>query len=522
MNRLAAASGLVLVLLGLTIFGWKVWAYQLPVLPTDPEGLWRVELGVSVRGSGARGSVRAPLPSTGPGQEVYDERSAADRLLFTIRTENGERTAIWRGSFDGFHEIAYGFRVLLQPLETPIAADAAPPPEEIAARFGAATREFPSGAPEVAATLAALALPPPSDAPGRMRSIYAMVAHEIATTSGGADDALIALVGRAGSERGKAALLVTLLRGAGIPARPVLGLELRGGASPRETLWAEAFSSGTWIPLSPEGAFFASRPGNLVALRAGSLTGVEVTGAEAASWRWDALREHLRSEELAAMMVPPSRVLRAISLYRLPVDTQAALRLLMALPLGALLVAVFRNLVGVPTFGTFMPVLIAFALRNVPIHVGLAMVAGVIGVGVFGRLVLERLRLLLVPRLSILLCLVVLGVAAFALLGRRFEARELFSGVLFPIVILTMLIERFSIAAAEEGLRTALVRAGYTLLVTVAVYPVLRDPTVEYLMFSFPELVLCVMGVLVWIGGYTGYRLFDLLRFRSFAGAGAP
>jgi hypothetical protein len=25
------------------------------------------------------------------------------------------------------------------------------------------------------------------------------------------------------------------------------------------------------------------------------------------------------------------------------------------------------------------------------------------------------------------------------------------------------------------------------------------------------------MGVLVWIGGYTGYRLLDLARFRSFA-----
>jgi hypothetical protein len=36
-------------------------------------------------------------------------------------------------------------------------------------------------------------------------------------------------------------------------------------------------------------------------------------------------------------------------------------------------------------------------------------------------------------------------------------------------------------------------------------------------MFSFPELTLCVMGLLVWIGGYTGYRLLDLVRFRSFA-----
>ena len=517
MNRVAAVVGLALVAFGAAIFGWKVFVYELPVLPTDPEGLWRVELDVTVRGVGDRGSVRAPVPSTAPGQEVYDERSSADRLLFTLRTEQGERTAVWRGAVDGVHDIAYGFRVRLAPTATPLPAKAAPPPPAIVQDYGGAAREFPADAAEIAATLGMLELPPETDVAGRIRSIYAMVAHEVATTPGGSDDALLALANRAGSERGKTALLVTLLRAAGVPARPVTGLELRSGAAPRETLWADAWAGGAWVPLSPTGAFFAERPASLVVLRAGSFASVEATGAEAVTYRYESLREHLRSEELAAMMVPPNRVLRAISLYRLPVATQSALRLLLALPLGALIVAIFRNLIGVPTFGTFMPVLIAFALRNVPIYVGLAMVVGVIGVGVFGRLVLERLRLLLVPRLAILLCLVVLGVAAFALLGRRFETRELFSGVLFPIVILTMLIERFSIAIAEEGMRTALVRSGYSLLVTIAVYPVLRDPTADYVMFSFPELTFCVMGILVWIGSYTGYRLLDLVRFRSFA-----
>jgi len=516
MNRVVAAVGFVLVALGLAVFGWKVVVYDLPVLPTDPEGLWRVELNVTVRGAGGRGSVRAPVPSTAPGQEVYDERSSADRLLFTLRTEDGGRTAVWRGAFDGVHDIAYGFRVRLAPVETPLPTEVGAPPAS-AQRYAGSTREFPMDAAEIAATLQVLALPPPSDVAGRLRSIYAMVAHEVATTAGGSDDALLALASHAGSERGKTALLVTLLRAAGVPARPVTGLELRGGAAPREIPWAEAWAGGAWVPLSPTGAFFATRPASLVALRAGSFASVEATGAEAVTYHYEALREHLRPEELAAMMVPANRVLRALSLYRLPVDTQAALRLLLALPLGALVVAIFRNLIGVPTFGTFMPVLIAFALRNVPIYVGLAMVVGVISVGVFGRLVLERLRLLLVPRLAILLCLVVLGVALFALVGRRFDTRELFSGVLFPIVILTMLIERFSIAIAEEGMRNALVRAGYSLLVTVAVYPILRDPTAEYVMFSFPELTFCVMGMLVWIGGYTGYRLLDLVRFRSFA-----
>ena len=79
-----------------------------------------------------------------------------------------------------------------------------------------------------------------------------------------------------------------------------------------------------------------------------------------------------------------------------------------------------------------------------------------LAIGVGTRLALERLRLLMVPRLSIMLCVVVLSVAALSLVGDAIGVREFFAGVLFPIVILTMLVERFTIAIAEEGLRAAL------------------------------------------------------------------
>jgi hypothetical protein len=110
----------------------------------------------------------------------------------------------------------------------------------------------------------------------------------------------------------------------------------------------------------------------------------------------------------------------------------------------------------------------------------------------------------------------VLSVTVLALIGHDTDTRDLFAGVLFPIVILTMLIERISITLAEEGVREALIRSAFSVLVAVAIYPVFRSTRAEYLMFSFPELVICAMGILVWIGGYTGYRLADLMRFRVF------
>jgi hypothetical protein len=355
--------------------------------------------------------------------------------------------------------------------------------------------------------------------------LFGFVSDEVASVPTGSEHAVLTLAAREGRPEGQARLLVTLLRAAGVPARPVLGLRLRSDAVLRTEVWVEAWVGDAWVPMSPVGGFLGRLPPDLLVLRRGSLQLLDSSGVEALGYRYRGRREELRREELVALMVPHSPLLAALSLYRLPFATQEVLRALLLLPLGALVIALFRNVIGVPTFGTFMPVLIAFTLRGTSLVLGLGMVLAVLALGIAGRLVLDRLRLLLVPRLSILLCVVVIAVTALALLGGGLGERDLTGSVLFPMVILTMLVERFSVTLAEEGLRPALLRAGYSVLVVACVYPLFQSERAEHLMFTFPELVFCVIGLLTLIGGYTGYRVSDLIRFRSLAragGAGPP
>ena len=68
-------------------------------------------------------------------------------------------------------------------------------------------------------------------------------------------------------------------------------------------------------------------------------------------------------------------------------------------------------------------------------------------------------------------------------------------------------------------MRPALLRAANSVLAAVIVYPLFRSARAEHLMFTFPELVITTIGLLVLTGGYTGYRLSELIRFRSLAGA---
>jgi hypothetical protein len=515
-QRRVLVTGSLLVAIGGGVFLWKTLVLGLPVVPEDVEGLWRIEIEIDARGQGRRGSVRVPIPSSGSGQVVFDERTESDRLFFTIRSEDGQRMGVWSGRFEGIHRLVYGFRVQLEEVHTPVPARAEePPPPEVRKEYEGAAPDLPADDPGLRDFLEGAVLPPAGEPIARLRALFAFVTDEVATVDTASNDALLTLAAREGSPVGKTRLLVTLLRASGIPGRLVLGLEVQRDRPPHEVVWAEAWLEGHWIPLSPVDGFFGLRPADRVALRFGSSEGLESTGVAAVGLRYHALRERLRPDEIAVLMVPPNRVLRRLSLYRLPVSTQAALRALLLFPLGALVVAFFRNLVGVPTFGTFMPVLIAFALRYTDLVGGLALVAAVLLVGIVTRGVLDRLRLLLVPRLSVLLCLVVLLVTAAALVGGGTGVRDFFAGVLFPLVILTMLIERFSITTAEEGRLQALMRAGSSTLVAVAVYPIFRNATAEHLMFGFPELVLVVMGLLVWIGGYTGFRAADLIRFRA-------
>ncbi len=502
--------------MGLVVFAYKALALDVPIVPSNPADLWHVELSVSVRGEGERGSIRAILPSSAAEQVVFDESASSDRLQFAKRVKDGQRTGVWSGTFDGVHRLVYGFRVKLTGQEDASSKDAELTEAERKERWGMAEVDYPADVPEVAAVLERLALTEQKDALGRMRALQAFVVEEIALVETASSDALLALAQNEGNELAKARLLVTLLRAADVPARLARGLRLKDeGQPPTLEAWAEAFAGGRWLGLSPRGEFFGPRPTDLLLLHVGEEQVVVGTAVSALGYQYHTRRERLRPEELATMMMPTSPVLSAVSLYRAPLTVQTNLRILLLMPLGALLVAVFRNLVGLQTFGTFLPILLALSLRTTRLFDGLLLLAVVVGIAVVARVFLNKLRLLVVPRLGVLLCLVVLAMTALALMGSELEVTQMSASVLFPVVILTMFVERFSLTMAEEGPRTALLTAACTVLAAVLAYPVFKSELAVHLMFGFPELVFTIMGLLIFLGGYTGYRLMDLRRFAT-------
>jgi len=134
--------------------------------------------------------------------------------------------------------------------------------------------------------------------------------------------------------------------------------------------------------------------------------------------------------------------------------------------------------------------------------------------GMAARWLLDQLKLLLVPRLSVILTLVALTIV-LTVSTLFFFAWTPTDAVLLPMVILTMTVERFYLTSEEDSPRIALQLLVNTVLVAVCCYMVLRWQTVGRVLLVYPELHLITVAVLILLGRYSGYRLSELFRFRD-------
>src|SRR5690606_19888553 len=150
-----------------------------------------------------------------------------------------------------------------------------------------------------------------------------------------------------------------------------------------------------------------------------------------------------------------SQLLR-FSLLQLPVNVQATYKILLTVPIGAFIILILRNFVGIKTFGTFMPVLIALAFRETHVVWGVSLFVIIVSFGLLARFYLDQLRLLLVPRLAAILTVVILYMIFISIVSQSLGFDSGMSVALFPMVILTMTIERMCITWDERGASEAI------------------------------------------------------------------
>lgn len=497
---------LVLALLALGLGGaiFRSWHLGYPLFPRLTERLWEARL--AVQWTPAQAPVSVLIPRGTARQEIQDERFLSGPLEATVSVEpGGNRRVSWEG--EGATAAAYQADILIRR-----AASGAPervPEDDIRWRR---TDVFPSAAVAAAVRLTS-SLGPEAAA----RRCIDISAGRAVPPPGREEDVARLRAGRTSP----AGSLVLCWRATGLPARAVQVLPLKAGIYKRTDVLAEVFLNSRWMLADPRDVRFPVSDRRLLAWTWGIRPVAEGTDGTPAAWQIELQERPLTLwAHFFNLTANRNSLLARWSLYTLPPDAQGVFRVLLLVPIGALVVALLRNVVGFATFGTFMPILIAIAFRQTQLAYGLLLFALVVGAGYGVRLGIDRYKLLLVPRLATVLTFVIGCLAGLALVGARLGLHHAVSVGLLPMVILTMTIERFFVVAEESGARAALRMAAGTGGVAAITYGIISWEYLQLLFFTYPELLLVVAAGQVALGRYTGFRLAELWRFRRLAGGG--
>lgn len=484
---------------------YRILFLNYPALPTASGEAWSLTLNLVLKGEAGK-EIKAVvgLPQDGNGHMVSDERIESGLLRFNLLQEGAQRSGFWTGSSSNNEEEFISYHATMLPSAQPRRNEPTPVLPPYPAQLTPAERALFDRLATSWATLTPTA---------RLTAVLAAQQGDWGQAPMPLDD--LSAWKAAHEKHGATLTLLALLHAALLPAHEAEGLHLAVGMTPNTVVWVEVWTGHAWVRLDPTlGRRFPTGAKLLVlthdgvpAIRLSHATLSEVSwGLERATVaKWRVLYERVRSSK---------QFLDRWSLFHLPDKFQETFRILLLVPIGALMICVLRNVIGFPTFGIFMPVLMALAFRSTGLVYGLGIFAGVVLVGYLVRRWIERLRLMLVPRLSLVLTLVVGLFTVIALIGSHQNQREMMAVGLIPFVILTMTIERLFVILEEAGSGEALRAAAGSAAVAAITYEILHWDTLQLAFFVYPELLLAVAAAQVLIGRYTGYRLFELLRFR--------
>ena len=331
----------------------------------------------------------------------------------------------------------------------------------------------------------------------------------------GLTDALTAAQLGEASCNGKSRLFVALARQARIPSRLVGGIILDEGQKKTSHQWAEIYVNGYWIPFDPLNNHFAFLPHNYLVLYKGD----EFLFAHTPNIHFDysfTIKKKLVANPtlLSELSSHPFNAYEAWQAFENIGIPLGLLKIIIMLPLGALVVALFRNVIGLQTFGVFLPALVAIACRQTGLTWGIIAFIIVIAVVSLIHFPLEKIGILYTPKMVIMLVFVVITFLLISILGIKIELENLAYITLFPIVVVTITSERFARSIIEEGLLKSFKMTVHTIIVIVFAYLAMNSSTMESLFLAFPELFLAIIGISLILGKWIGFRMSEYHRFK--------
>jgi hypothetical protein len=492
----------LLVLIGVSMTAYRWLALDFPLTPDEKTATWRLEARVEFEAKGVPAKLTVMVPRSEPGLALFNESYVSPGYGLVTAAPDVNRTATFSTHKATGRQVIY-YNAIIHSAHTLGSPAKAPPPR---VRTWKLDDIHKAAARQIVRDIESQS----SDTESFVRILFA----RLKTPRPGGPEQLLLQSSTTRTEAG-----VKILAAAAMPARIVNGIALSPDRrNAKMTRWAEIYDEDAWRPFDPETLEFHVPAGHLPWWRGklplASLVGGSIVKTDIAVRQ---VFVHSLQSSVGRQKQLQNKLVE-FSVFGLPLQTQEVYRLLLTVPVGIFLLVILRNVVGMKTFGTFMPVLIALAFRETQILWGAILFTSVVAIGLLVRFYLEQLKLLLVPRLASVVIVVILVMTVISVVSYKLGFDRGLSVALFPIVILAMTIERMTVIWDEKGPKEALIQAAGSFLVAVLCYLAMNLDIVRHFVFVFPESLLLVLAATLALGRYSGYRLVELPRFRVLAG----
>jgi alpha-L-glutamate ligase-like protein len=188
-------------------------------------------------------------------------------------------------------------------------------------------------------------------------------------------------------------------------------------------------------------------------------------------------------------------------------------RIFFQVAVAALLIAAMKNVLGVRTLGLFAPAIVALAFLATGLILGLALLTVTLGTVLLTRASLVRERVQEAHRVAILVTIVSITIASIAVLGLQFQQHQLFFAVLFPVLIIGWIGERYVERVDRVGWEDPTKELLWTVAaIIISFLVIIQDSLINLVMFN--PVFWFVLVFLNWLlGTRVRFRLSERFRF---------
>ena len=228
------------------------------------------------------------------------------------------------------------------------------------------------------------------------------------------------------------------------------------------------------------------------------------------------LETSLQNQSLGPILLNPIKYLiRANIASGIPAKTIA---LLLLLTVVASFIAGVRHVIGIKSFGIFLPSALSVVFVVIGPVLGIGFFVLIIAVASLVRFSLRKLKIRLqyLPRMAFILWAVVICVLLILFLAPAFGGINFSNISVLPLFILILLAEDFIRVQLGKSVKTAINLTTETLILALAAYFILTFIPLQQFALLNPEILLITVAVFDFVlGKYIGLRFLEFWRFRK-------